>query len=713
MAIPVVIETEVYQGKSSRSANFGMEFSAKLARTLSATLYDYKIEACIREYSTNVTDSHNDSGKRGLAGKIHLPTVIEPWFEAEDFGLGMSEDTIYSIFTVYGKSTKEEDNSTNGCLGYGSKVGFSVGDQFTITSVKDGVRTVVVCYKDRTGLPTADTKSVTETTETNGTKIRVPVNSKDIDKWHLNGARVLGAFEVQHKVNTFGSYEDEYVATKTLCARVRKETSVYLSSGEVGNFSHRDTRFVLMGDVLYSIPSWNDLVRCRSLTTISETMTGDGAYITHFPIGAVDFTPSRESLSLDEQTFKKVSSRVTSDIIKYYRELMKEVDKEENSSWYLFYNKFKNTPVWSVLREYQLPFTKGYELRVTNPDNYNYKGSFDGHKIQFLSGYMKSACGIIPAVKKSMGSVFSVGVEFLHQERVARMRDVVLVYSGSVDGLKKKKDTLSNINELFPESNTVLYCPDDETLLFATRWFGVPQERILCGDAYVPVKTKKPRQKGNSRGGFGITEDHYTVAKVITPEGTEFGKVDLYEEGLFYVEGESLDVKGVDGVYHNLSLYNAHKKFDRWESFGVNKIVMTNKNNSDKIKRHKVASLSTHITTLIKQKHGSLVKNKVLKDASINLDTKEQLIIPKVKSYRKFDKYRSSLTEDVVAEKLLCFSSFGVSQSARYIREVEKLTTLKNSVREELEVIKTKLPLWESVRGRDLEYYLKLEKFIK
>ena len=78
MAIPVVIETEVYQGKSSRSANFGMEFSAKLARTLSATLYDYKIEACIREYSTNVTDSHNDSGKRGLAGKIHLPTVIEP-----------------------------------------------------------------------------------------------------------------------------------------------------------------------------------------------------------------------------------------------------------------------------------------------------------------------------------------------------------------------------------------------------------------------------------------------------------------------------------------------------------------------------------------------------------------------------------------------------------------------------------------------------------
>ena len=120
MAIPVVIETEVYQGKSTRSANFGMEFSAKLARTLSTTLYNYKIEACIREYATNITDSHNDAGKEGLAGYIHLPTSLEPWYEAQDFGLGMTEDTIYTIFTIYGKSTKEGNNSTNGNRGFGS-----------------------------------------------------------------------------------------------------------------------------------------------------------------------------------------------------------------------------------------------------------------------------------------------------------------------------------------------------------------------------------------------------------------------------------------------------------------------------------------------------------------------------------------------------------------------------------------------------------------
>jgi hypothetical protein len=715
MAIPVTIETEIYQGKSSRSANFGMEFSAKLARTLSSTLYDYKIEACIREYATNVTDSHNDSGKRGVAGKIHLPTDMEPWYEAEDFGLGMSEDTIYSIFTVYGKSTKEEDNTTNGNLGYGSKSAFAVGDQFTVTSIKDGIKTVVVCYKDRTGLPTADTKSVTTTTtETNGTKIRVPVNPKDIRNWHECGARVLGAFETLHDVNTFGIFHNEYEATVKLCSRVRNETSVYLSSGEVGSFSHRDTRFVLMGDVLYSIPSWSSLVRCKSLTPISETMTNKGIYITHFPIGSVDFAPSRESLSLDEQTFKKVSGRVTRDIIKYYRDLMKEVGKEENSSWYLFYHKFKNTPVWQVLSEYQLPFTKGYKLYQTQPDRYSYRGNFDGSKILFLSGRMKDVCGIVPAVKKGGDTVFSVGVEFLHQERVARMRNVVLAYSEREGGLSKKKDTLSNIATSFGDSNAVLYCHTKEILEFATKWFGVPEERVVCGDSYVPVKVKKPRQKGSPRGGFGTYEDHHTAAKVITTSGMEFCKVDLSDENLFYVDGHNISARGLNGDTHYLcGLDNAHKRFDKWSTLGVNKIIIVNKNNWAKIKRNKVKSLSLHLEGLVKKRQKSMIKHKVLADTSIYVGDKEKLIIHKVKSYKMFDRYKNSVAQDGVVESLLKLSSFGVSSSPKFKQELEKVTNMKTSVYNELKGIKENLPLWDRVKEEDLEYYLKLEKFIK
>lgn len=56
MAIPVTPDFEVCVGKSKSSQDFGFHFSAKLARTLAETLYDYKIEAVVREYSTNLAE---------------------------------------------------------------------------------------------------------------------------------------------------------------------------------------------------------------------------------------------------------------------------------------------------------------------------------------------------------------------------------------------------------------------------------------------------------------------------------------------------------------------------------------------------------------------------------------------------------------------------------------------------------------------------------
>lgn len=710
MAIPVVIETEVYQGKSSRSANFGMEFSAKLARTLSSTLYDYKIEACIREYATNVTDSHIDSGKRELAGKIHLPTEMEPWYEAEDFGLGMDEDTIYDIFTVFGKSTKEHDNSTSGQLGLGSKSFLCYAEQLTVTSVKDGIKAVVVCYKDRTGLPTADTKSITNTTEPNGTKVRVPVNTKDIRQWQLNGARVLGAFEVPHEVNTFGNYADEYLATKAICKRAREEKSVYVPANELGDFDHRDSRFVLMGDVLYAIPSWGDLVRCSKLKDVSTTMTTNGLYITHFDIGECDFAPSRETLSLDAQTFQKVSKRITSDIIKYYRKLMSDVGSEESSSWYLFYNKFKGSTVWDALRDYKLPFTKGYLLRYTGV-TLDYRGNFDGQKIRFLDGYMKGVSGIVPAPNKKHPIVFSSGVEFLHQERLSRMKDVVLVFSENDKGLTKKKETMSAINELFPDSNTVLYCPTQETLAFATKWFGVPSERIVCGDKYVPVKEKKPRVKGGGRSAFGITEEFHTVAQVITQSGMEFVKVDLSEEGVYYADSNCVNVKGFDAEYGFNLTYR--RNFDKIQGLGINKVIVANKTNSAKIKRNGVPSLEKHLESLVKRKATMMAKRRAYAYNTLHLSAKEKLVASKVKSFTKLKSYTGKVKEDSVADILLGVSDFGVHTLPQYQQEVNKVQELKEKICNEMREIKSKLPLWDCVSEKDFNYYLKLEKFIK
>lgn len=715
MAVPVIIENEVYQGKSTRSANFGMEFSAKLAKTLSATLYSYKVEACIREYATNITDSHIDSGNKGLAGVVHLPTSLEPWYEAQDFGLGMTEDTIYSIFTVFGKSTKEHDNTTSGQLGLGSKSFLCYGDQITVTSVKDGIKTVVVCYKDRAGLPTADTKSVTNTEEGNGTKIRLPVNTKDINTWHLNGARVLGAFEVQHNVNTFGTYKDQFLATRKACAAARVNGSVYLDKHSVCNFDHRDSRFVLMGDVLYAIPSWNALVRATKLKDVSHSMTSDGLYITHLPIGSCDFAPSRESISLDTKTFNILSKRITGDVIKYYRKLMEDVGSTEASSWFLFYKKFFGTDVWEALREYELPFTAGSELRYTSPAHVNYRGVFVGNKIQFLAKDFVLSGLVPPASPRQKGYVFSPMAHYLHQERISRMENIILVTSKCGLELKKKKATLEAIAKAHPDSNTILYCTSD--MLDKTMgWFGLDSTSVVQGEDYAPVKVKKTRVKGEKLStSYGITEDFHTLATVITLNGgTTYDKVDLSEEGVYYVPKDSFLVKGADNVEYGFNTnYMSRRGMERIAPLGVKKLVVANLNNIGKIKRSGVPLLTEMLQSLIKKKTKVMIKQRAVERSGDIFGSKEKLILHKVKSVKPLNKYVAKTAKDTVAEALLSLSYFGIDNLSTYTDECRKMATLVSNVREDITNIRDKLPLWDVLHGDNFEYYLKLEKVIK
>lgn len=206
MAIPVKVENEVIIGKSSRSEECGLEMNASVVKAVTSTLYNYKKEAVVREYSTNITDSHNASGKTGAKGYVHVPTRINPVIEFRDYGLGMSEDDIYNIYTVLGKSTKRGDNTTNGSLGFGSKSYGTVCDQMVVTSVKDGVKTVVVCYKNRKGMLAADTKSISNTNEGNGTLVSIPVKIGEVRQWQEVAAKVLGAFKVPYNNNGFGDY---------------------------------------------------------------------------------------------------------------------------------------------------------------------------------------------------------------------------------------------------------------------------------------------------------------------------------------------------------------------------------------------------------------------------------------------------------------------------------------------------------------------------
>ena len=714
MAIPVKTKNEVLIGKSTRSEVCGMEMNASVVKAVTATLYNYKIDAVVREYSTNITDSHNDSGNEGLKGYVHVPTKMNPVIEFHDYGLGMTEDTVYSIYTVLGKSTKRGDNTTNGSLGFGSKSYGTVCDQMTVTSVKDGVKVVVVCYKDRTGMLAADTKSVTQTDQGNGTVVSIPVKLNEVELWQETAAKVLGAFRVPHEVNSFGEFEDAFNAMQSLCKRVREDGSVFLHSNSSLTNSLRNSNYVLMGDVIYELPDFGTLLPNLSIKSTIKNITSNGFYMTSFNIGELDHAPSRESISYDDQTFLRVKTRVKQDVIKRLREFESKMGNLQDMSYYRFRKEFEGTEVYTAMREINLPFLKGYPLRTVCPVFTGIKSPSRvmllGNRDVFgtLRGQVPSAVGGYP--------MYSGIINGFNPGRLYSIKNPLIMYSENERGLYKIKDTIENAEKVTGKYN-ILVVDDEEKAHKLFNWFG--EGEIVCGDQYSPEKKARVKGGKGSRKSYGVKEDWETLGEVYTLKengySSTYEKIDLSEEGVYYWEGNCMEVRGV--VKNTTTKLTMHTSLAKTlYQKGVRKVVVVNLNNKGKIGRSHVGDISTFIRDMVKPLKKDVIKHTVWdRQNKFQTNHYDTPLLVKSRSVSQIEKKRSQLSNDFV--KGLCeVSDFGLSKTPAYKKEELSRNNLYQKVLEEVESVKSKLPLWDEVKhsGADkIQHYLRLEKVIK
>ena len=116
-------------------------------------VYSHKERAIIRELSCNAHDSHVMAGTTDIPFKVHLPTHLEAWFSIRDYGTGLSDHEIRTIFAGIGISTKRESNEVIGCFGIGSLSPYALTDSFTVKSYMDGVCSTYNCYRDENRKP--------------------------------------------------------------------------------------------------------------------------------------------------------------------------------------------------------------------------------------------------------------------------------------------------------------------------------------------------------------------------------------------------------------------------------------------------------------------------------------------------------------------------------------------------------------------------------
>lgn len=273
------------------------ENSIEHLQSLLSDIYSDVELAIVREYSTNAFDSHVEAGTTRPI-EITTPSWMDHNFVVKDYGIGMSVDDIYNVYSKYGASTKRETNEQTGMLGIGAKSALAYGDSFTVEAVKNGVKVIALVGKTESGIGEITIVDSYACAEPNGVTITIPV--KDYYSFNL-------------KVESFFSFWKP----GTVLVNEERPVSVWDSAEEISpgmwlfdSNSHKD--YVLMGNVAYPVQEKNPNRYGSTIGIFEHNFYGaEQSILVQANIGDLTFAPSREELSYTEKTKQFLAAKRT------------------------------------------------------------------------------------------------------------------------------------------------------------------------------------------------------------------------------------------------------------------------------------------------------------------------------------------------------------------------------------------------------------------
>jgi len=288
----------IERGGVAAGRSFSLNFNEKIARMLSKGIYQNVIRAPIRELACNAIDSHRAAHKRDTPIRVHLPNNLEPYFEVQDEGVGLSDDGIYNLFTCYGGSDKDLNNEDIGGFGLGSKAPFAYTSSFNVTSVFEGIKRHYVMHKDELGKPHVTPMGEEVTSDTNGVTVRVPVKPADFNAFRENAQETFRWFDVPPMVSGNHNYKLPTVEIMPgfdhpMWSLIRSEDRGYYRS---------DRAIALMANVAYPL-------RADSLNRKYHSLI-QYPLIIRFNNGELEPAVSREDLNYDEHTVRILEMRL-------------------------------------------------------------------------------------------------------------------------------------------------------------------------------------------------------------------------------------------------------------------------------------------------------------------------------------------------------------------------------------------------------------------
>jgi hypothetical protein len=308
---PVAHERDTEVGGLGESNAFTIAANAKAFRVLIDGLYSDKVQSIIRELCSNAFDAHCAAGKEDVPFEVTLPSRFESTFMVRDFGTSLSHDDVMSLYTTIFSSTKEDTNAEIGKFGLGSKSPFAYTDAFTVRAIDNGVARSYTAFVAGDGVPQIAKIGEAQTDEPQGFEVSFAAQASDVPAFRSALAEVGLGFDLKPIVHSSTPMiwpEYEVVASKPGSWKMLTWTC---GAG-------RGQARARQGCVIYPI----DAAAISGLTSNQLSLLRSPLFI-EFPIGEVDVTPSRESLSYDPATQENIRNRlvtVEQDIIETYRE---------------------------------------------------------------------------------------------------------------------------------------------------------------------------------------------------------------------------------------------------------------------------------------------------------------------------------------------------------------------------------------------------------
>jgi hypothetical protein len=317
------IEHEVERSNVSTEQVFTIKTTAKAFSILSDGLYTDQKLAVIRELSCNAYDAHIAAGNADTPFEIHLPNKLEPWFSIRDFGTGLSDPDVMSLYTTYFESTKTNSNDYIGALGLGSKSPFSYTKAFEVVSRFGGMRRIYSVFINEAGLPTIARLGEFHTDEHNGLEIKITVdNTADQQAFYEKTAKCLRWFPV--KPNVVGA--PSFTFTPIPKERIEGEGWKMFEPNFAGDYSKMTA---VQGNVAYKV----DITKLG--LSFSDTKILEHSHLVgFFDIGELEVAANREEIRYDDRSKAALTAKIASCRVGVLKSIEDQADELKDKCWW-------------------------------------------------------------------------------------------------------------------------------------------------------------------------------------------------------------------------------------------------------------------------------------------------------------------------------------------------------------------------------------------